>query len=166
MERASVKVAERVQVLISLGSNIAPERNVPAAMRALEHHPQIDVIKASRAYETEPVGESAGQAYFHNAAALVETMLGPAELRTELRGIEAALGRVRTEDKFAPRTIDLDITFYGNLSIALDGTRIPDPDVALHLYLVRPLAEVAPEWVEPTSGLTLRQVTLKLASLS
>ncbi len=58
----------------------------------------------------------------------------------------------------------LFVTFYGDRSLDLEGTRIPDPDVAHHLYLARPLADVAPEWVEPTSGLTLRDLALKLGA--
>lgn len=147
--------ADCVPVLISLGSNIDPEHNIPEALRALIRHSRVEVLQVSRVYETAAEGASAGQAPFHNAAVLVETMLSPAELKQELRLIESKLGRVRTGDRYAARTIDLDISFYG------DGS--PDPDVRTKLHVAQPLADVAPKWIDPESGLSTYDLALRLA---
>ena len=148
-------MAECVKVLVSLGSNIDPEHNIPEALRALIRHHRIDVLDISRVYETEPDGASAGQPAFHNAAVLVETTLPPAELKAELRAIEAKLGRERTEDRFAPRTIDLDISFYGDA--------MPDPEFRSKLHVARPLADVAPKWIDPETGLSTYAIAERLA---
>jgi GTP cyclohydrolase I len=143
-----------VRAVISAGSNIDPEHNLPAALARLRHHASIRVLAVSPAYRTEPVGR-AGQPVFLNAAALVETDLEPAGLRRELRGIETALGRVRTEDRNAARTIDLDILLYEGFVGEVEGTRIPDPELAQRAHLVVPAADVAPAWEYGEQGLPL-----------
>lgn len=154
-------------VLISLGSNIAKEDNFPKAIAALCHQPAITVVAISPIYETAPVGDSSIQApspqpTFYNAAAWIKTELAPAALRETLRAIETRLGRVRTADKYAPRPIDLDIAFYGGCSLALNGKTIPDPDIVHFPHLALPLADIAPQWVHPENGLTLRQIAANL----
>ena len=84
----------RRRALVALGSNIAPERNLPAAAARLAGTPGIEVLRASGVYESPPVGRP-GDPCFHNAALLVETTFSPEALREEFRRVEAALGRVR-----------------------------------------------------------------------
>ncbi len=152
-------------VLIAIGSNIARERNVPLALRRLRGQPGITLVAVSPIYESEaePLASGEGstaapQAPYYNAAALIETSLPPADLKAALRGIEQALGRVRTADKYAPRPIDLDIALYGGEILDLDGRHIPDPDIARAPHVAIPLADLAPDWVHPESGLTLRRI--------
>ncbi len=145
-------------VLIAVGSNIAPGVNVPLASSRLRRHPSMRVVAVSPIYESAAVGTSAPQPPYHNAALLIETSLAPADLKAALRSIEQALGRVRGVDKYAPRPIDLDIAFYGQQALDLDGVPIPDPEIARYPYVAVPLADVAPDWVHPQSGLTLRQI--------
>ncbi len=152
-----------VRAVISIGSNIDPGHHVPEAVRALERHSGIEVLDCSRVYETRPVGGPAGQPDYHNMAVLVETALEPAALREELHGIEDKLGRQRTPDRYAPRTIDLDVSIFGDRRIELDGLSIPDPQIAEHLYLARPIADVAPDWVEPVTGLPMRAIVARLS---
>ena len=154
-------------VLITLGSNIAKEDNFPKAIAALRQQPAITVVAISPIYETAAVGDSTAQVSltqptFYNAAAWIETELAPAALRETLRAIETRLGRVRTADKYAPRPIDLDIAFYGEGSLALNGKAIPDPDVVHFPHLALPLADIAPQWPHPENGLTLRQIAANL----
>ena len=151
------------RVLVSLGSNIEPEHNIPCAIELLEEDGCFNVLAVSPIYQSPAVGP-AGQTVFHNAAVLVETGLDPLALRTELRRIEAELGRVRTGDKYAPRTIDLDISMIEGQATELEGTPIPDPGIAEQVHLAVPLAYVAPEWVEPSTGSTLRQIAERLAA--
>lgn len=145
-------------VLLTLGSNIEKEQNVFRAIECIRSQAVVTVVAVSPLYETAPVGCTAAQPTFYNAAIRLETRLTPATLRAFLRAIEMAFGRVRTADKFAPRPIDLDIAFYGQESFTLYGKPIPDPDVVRFPHLALPLADVAPEWREPISGFTLRQI--------
>ncbi len=149
-----------VRAVVAIGSNIEPRHNVPEAVRALERHTGIEVLDCSRVYETRPVGGPDGQPDYHNMAVLVETALGAEALHGELHAIEEKLGRTRGADRFAPRTIDLDIAIYDCEHGVPDGT---DPLISQHLYLARPIADVVPDWVEPVTGLPMRDVVLRLA---
>jgi GTP cyclohydrolase I len=144
-------------VLIALGSNINRERNLPRALELLRRDSRWRVLAESPIYQTPAVGDGSQPDYF-NAAALLETDLSPAYLRGALRRIETRLGRVRTADKFAPRTIDLDIVFVRDRQLSLNGGVLPDPDILDHPHLAFPLADIAPDWVFPGLGLTLKQI--------
>lgn len=147
--------------LISLGSNIEPASNLPAAVRHLRRLGRV--LALSAAYHTEPVGPP-GQPPFVNAAALLETDLPPAELVAALKAIEAALGRVRTGDRYAPRTIDLDLCLYNGLQGKFGGVQLPDPEVLERPYLAVTLAEVAPDFRHPTTGEPLKAIAGRLAA--
>lgn len=128
--------------LIAFGSNIEPERNIPAAFRALEE--SMTVTGLSRVWETPPVG-TPGPA-FVNGAVRVETDEDEAGLRSALRAIESGLGRRRSGDPNAPRPIDLDIVFLG-------GATVEDP--AGRPFVLVPVAELEPDRVHAPSGKTL-----------
>jgi GTP cyclohydrolase IA len=150
-----------ISVLIALGSNIDPQRNLAQAVSRLRRQPGVRLEAVSRVYESAPVGVCTPQPVYLNAAVRVETDLDPHALKAVLRGIERALGRVRTEDKYAPRPIDLDIACYGQQVFDLDGGPIPDPGILRHPHLAVPLADVAPGWVYPGQDerpRTLRQI--------
>ena len=148
-------------VLIALGSNMQREANVPAAIEALRSHPAILLRAVSPVYETVPIGRNgqpSDQPTFHNGAALLETDLSPDELLSVLRQIEAQLGRVRGADKFDARPIDLDIALVRQKSARSNGVVQADPDIARFIHLSAPLADLAPDWVMPQTGETLRQL--------
>lgn len=151
------------QVLIALGSNIDPAANLPRAARRLAG--RFRGLAASRLYVTEPVG-APGAPSFLNAAVSVVTALPPVELRDGvLRPLEAELGRVRGLDRNAPRPIDLDIAFAGDLVVrdpAL-GLEIPDPEIIARAHLALPLADLAPEAVHPLDGRTLGAIAAGFA---
>ena len=151
------------RVLVSIGSNIEPERHVPAALELIEEHGCLNVLAVSPVYEFLAVGPP-GQPLFHNAAVLIETSMDLTALRNALRAIEAELGRVRTGDRFEPRTIDLDIVMIEGVEMEIEGTRIPDPDIADRVHLAVPMADIAPEWVYPPTGSTLRQIAADMAT--
>lgn len=150
------------RVLVALGSNIDSERNMRKAIRLLASYCQLAAV--SPVYETKPVGKTE-QPNFLNAAALVETDLTAAELKTRvLQVIERKLGRVRTEDKNAPRTIDLDIALFGEQVIDHGRRHIPDPDTLKHPHIAVPLADLAPTMRHPEDGRTLQQIAQSLPS--
>jgi GTP cyclohydrolase I len=138
--------------LIALGSNVDAEHNLPQAVSSLRRQSRMRLRAVSSIYWSAPVGASTPQPAYLNAALLLETDLEPRALKTALRGIEAALGRMRTDDKYAPRTIDLDISLYGQQTFELDGSPIPDPDILHHPHIAVPLAEIAPDWPYPGEG--------------
>jgi GTP cyclohydrolase I len=143
-----------VDTIIALGSNIEKERYLPEAIRLLRRHRRIDVRKVSRFFESDPVGGPPNAPAFFNAAVVACTDLDPIELRDELRHIEEVLGRVRTDDRNAPRTIDLDVAYYGDIVAEFEGWRIPDPTASATPHVAIPVADVAPTWVDPVSGKT------------
>jgi 2-amino-4-hydroxy-6-hydroxymethyldihydropteridine diphosphokinase len=153
---------EAKPVLIALGSNIERERNLPQALAMLDGRPHLELRAVSPIYESLAVGGRVDQQSFFNAAALIDTTLGPAELKAALLTIEHKLGRVRTADKYAPRTIDLDIAFYDRDIIDVNGRHIPDPEAARFPHLALPLADVAPDWVHPELGKTLAEIANSL----
>ena len=149
------------RAIIAIGSNVAPSVNVPDAIKALNRHPSIEVRKCSPVYVTAPVGNP-DDPTFHNAAARIVTDLPVEELREALRGIEAAMGRVRTADKNAPRTADLDIAWYEDFEGVVAGSQIPDPDIPKLAYLAVPIADVAPGWVFGPTGQTFADIAAAL----
>ena len=164
---SSVLEPSLVDVLVALGSNIEKERNLPLAIEMLQRHAEIAVTKVSSVYEAPAIdrhGEVAEQSSFHNAAVWLETALTPQALKQELRRIEEKLGRIRAKDKFAPRPIDLDIAFYGELVMADDELEIPDADVEHLPHLALPLSEIAPGWIHPNAKRSLRQIAKALTA--
>ena len=153
-----------IDVVIAAGSNLDRERCMPEAIRRLRRHPDITVRAVSTCYESPAVGGPDDAPAFFNAAVLATTHLGPEELRGVLRSIEADLGRVRTSDKNAPRTIDLDLAYYGDLVEDFDGWSVPDPNVATQAHVAIPIAEVAPRRVVPVTGRTTVQIANSVAS--
>ncbi len=159
--RADV-AAEPNRVFISMGSNIDAEANLAAAVRRLEELDAIEVVATSRVYETAPVG-TVDQPNFLNAALLIRTPLSAEDLQAgPLREVERGLGRVRTADKNAPRTIDLDIALYNYDVLDVGGRHVPDPDLLTRAHIAVPLADLAPYYVHPETGETLEEIAARL----
>lgn len=135
------------RAFIGIGSNIDPAKNVSAALRALAA--EVRVIKISTIYQTAPE-HGLDQPSFYNGVALIETDLPPETLKFQvLRKIEASLGRKRTADKNAVRTIDLDLLIYDDLILKTPGLEIPDPGISCRAVLTIPLNDIAPHLVLP-----------------
>jgi len=148
------------EAFVSIGSNIDPEKNIPAALELLCR--EVEVRAISTFYATEPVG-APGTPSFFNGAAKIETGREPRELKlVVLRGIEKKLGRIRSADKYAPRTIDLDLLIYGAIVINEPELVIPDPDICTRAFVAAPLLELAPGLILPDSGKKLEDVVKSL----
>lgn len=143
-----------------LGSNIDKERNMIAAVRLLAQAVSITAI--SSVYETAPAGNE-HQESFLNAAVIAESPLSPEDLKARLAAIEQQLGRRRTDDRNAPRTIDLDIVVFDHQVGVVAGHPLPDPGLLSHPHVAIPLAEVAPGYVHPVTGRTLAEIAATLA---
>ena len=144
---------------ISLGSNIEPERNLPLAIQKLR---QLGKLTRVSAVYQNPAVDRPDQPDFLNAAVLVETELQPSEIRRVLRQIESELGRIRTVDKFAPRTIDLDLCLLGETTLEANAITLPDPDLLERAYLAVTMAELSPKFRHPTTGETLKALAERL----
>jgi 2-amino-4-hydroxy-6-hydroxymethyldihydropteridine diphosphokinase len=147
---------------LALGSNIDPETHLPEAVRRLEERLGVDAVSA--VYETEPV-DAPGTPRFLNAAVRVRWTGTPHALRAEvLRRIETELGRVRSDDPNAPRTIDLDLVFVPRLVLEdpRGGLWLPDPELVRRPHLAIPLADVAPTEVHPGSGESIAAIAAGL----
>jgi 2-amino-4-hydroxy-6-hydroxymethyldihydropteridine diphosphokinase len=138
-----------VRVAISLGSNIGDRRRFLTSALA-ELGDAIAGLSVSTFHETDPIGVPA-QGLFLNAAAIGETILPPRRLLAELQRIEASLGRERPYPG-APRTIDLDLVLYGDVVIDEPGLVVPHPRFRERRFVLAPLAEIAPDWIDPVTG--------------
>ena len=147
------------QVFISIGSNLGDRRAY--CKRALEEMAGFSkVLKVSSLYETEPVGNE-DQPDFINIAAEITTDMSPHNLLRHLNEIEERLGRVRYE-KCGPRTIDLDIIFYGDLILNDDDLIIPHPAAHVRQFVLEPICEIDPDLIYPGLGITVFKVLQKL----
>ena len=149
-------------VIISVGSNIERERHLPEAIRLIRRNRQIDVFKVSRFFESDSVGGPDGAPAFFNAAVWACTDLEPDELRDALHHIEAVLGRERPDAADAPRPIDLDLTYYQGVVKDFGDWQLPDPQAETSPHVAIPIADVAPDWEHPVSGLTAYDIVTQL----
>ncbi|MBU6429168.1 MAG: 2-amino-4-hydroxy-6-hydroxymethyldihydropteridine diphosphokinase [Cyanobacteria bacterium REEB65] len=140
-------------VYLSLGSNVGDRAEyLRRALSKLDKHPRMTLQAVSSFYETEPL-EYPDQEWFVNAVCACETDLDPMSLLDALQGIENELQRQRSI-RWGPRTIDLDILYYGDELLA--ESRLMVPHIRMHdrSFVLVPLAEIAPEICHPVLGLT------------
>jgi 2-amino-4-hydroxy-6-hydroxymethyldihydropteridine diphosphokinase len=149
---------DTVSAFIAIGSNIAPERNIPAAVAGIYHLGHLDAM--STFYSTPPIGRN-DQPRYANGVVRVQTVLDAAAIRSALRGIEAALGRARTSDKYAARTIDLDLVLYGQAVI--ETLDIPDPHIYDRPFLAIPIAQIDESIRLPDSNTSISKIAAGMA---
>ena len=156
------------QAVILLGSNSEPQRHLPKAVLALRNSNALRLEATSYVLETPAVTESGEPdleaAPYHNMAALVETSLGPAQLRSELRDLEQMLGRRRSTDRDAEVVIDLDLAVYDDWVWSQDGLTIPDPAIERHAYAAILVGEAVPDWIHPVLGKKYADIAIKLSA--
>ena len=139
---------------LSLGSNVRPEANLASALRAL--HERFGALLISPIYRTTAIGFDGPD--FLNAAAILDSDLDVSTLNDWLHALEDAHGRDRSGPRFGDRPLDIDIVFYDDLVTAdPDNLRLPRPELK-HAFVLKPLAEIAPGFVDPVSGKTLAEL--------
>lgn len=137
---------------IGIGSNLGDrEATISRALELLDDPPETRLRQVATVRETEPVGV-VDQPPFLNTAVLLETTLGPRELLDRLLGIERSLGRVRTGERWGPRTLDLDLLLYGGAVLDEPGLTLPHPLLHERRFVLEPLHELAPDLVVPGRG--------------
>lgn len=139
---------------LSLGSNVLPERNLASALHALRE--RFGALRVSPIYRTTAIGFDGPD--FLNAAAVLDSDLGVHALNDWLHALEDAHGRDRSGPRFGDRPLDIDIVFYDELVMQGPGNlRLPRPELK-HAFVLKPLADIAPEYVDPVSGCTLAEL--------
>ncbi|MFP6581968.1 MAG: 2-amino-4-hydroxy-6-hydroxymethyldihydropteridine diphosphokinase [Candidatus Hydrogenedentota bacterium] len=131
-------------VYIAVGSNIDPGEHIPPAVTAVANSPGITLNAISSFYISDAEGRPE-QPQYRNGVIAIETDIPPEILKFDvLRPIETAQGRIRTEDRYAPRTIDLDIILYKDLELHSGSVKVPDSAIWQHPFVTIPLLEIAP----------------------
>jgi 2-amino-4-hydroxy-6-hydroxymethyldihydropteridine diphosphokinase len=143
--------------LIGLGSNLGDrKRTLDEAVRRLAQHPSVRLLAQSRWMATLPVGGPADQSPYLNGAALVETSLQPEAMLELLQQIETALGR-RRDERWGPRTIDLDLLLYDRVVLQTPSLLIPHPRMTWRRFVLEPAATVGGSMIHPLTGWTVQQ---------
>ena len=151
---------------VSLGSNLTssfgdPEANLREAVRRIAELGEVRAV--SSFFDTEPVGY-VEQPRFLNGALLLETELEPVALMRALLSVERTMGRERVGAVAkGPRVIDLDLLLYreegeAGVVMATEELTLPHPEMQERRFVLEPLAEIAPEWVHPVLGVTVRKM--------
>ena len=139
-------------VFVGAGSNIHPRANLEAACRGLKE--RYREIELSPLYRSPAAGFSGPD--FLNLVVGFRTEEAPAEIVERLAELEADAGRDRSAGKFSSRTLDLDLLLYGDLIDA--SLKLPHPDIQRYAFVLKPLADLAPELRHPATGATLAEL--------
>jgi 2-amino-4-hydroxy-6-hydroxymethyldihydropteridine diphosphokinase len=143
-------------VYLGLGSNVGDrEQMLQSAIDQL-HSPDLRIVRLSSVYETEPQ-ERRNQRWFLNMAVEAATDLFPRQLLARIAKIEQQLGRRRMAAN-GPRTIDIDILFYGNSVVGTAALTIPHPRFSERRFVLAPMSDLAPELRDPVSRRTIREL--------
>lgn len=133
-----------VEVYLGIGSNVGDRSGfLKAAVSRLSEMSEISVLSLSSIYRTDPVGPIPQEKYF-NAVVRLETALAPQDLLSRLLRIEKQCGRIR-EERWGPRTLDIDILLYGDLEIGEANLSIPHPLMLERAFVLAPLIEICPD---------------------
>ena len=144
---------------IALGSNLG-DREAHLAFAVSRLRDVLSDVCVSAWHETEAVTANPQPAYL-NGALTGKTTMSPWALLQTLQAIERERGRERPYPE-APRTLDLDLILYGSEVLAEDGLRVPHPRFRERAFVLEPLAEIAPDWIEPQTGLTIAELLQRL----
>jgi 2-amino-4-hydroxy-6-hydroxymethyldihydropteridine diphosphokinase len=153
----------RKRVYLSLGSNLGDrEANLRAGLNLLGKLGQI--VAVSSLFETEPVEVEGRQNWFLNSAVAMETELMPRQLISRILPIEQALGRRRgkRDEQRQPRTLDIDILFFGNAVMKSPDLTIPHPALHHRRFVLMPLAEIAPDLIHPVLKASVKDLLAAL----
>lgn len=144
----------RRDIYIGIGSNVSPGHNIRSGLAMLEN--EFGNIKVSTVYRNPAIGFEGED--FYNLVACAQSALPPGAAGRCLGLIETMHGRDRTAPRFAARTLDLDLLLYGDLVTKDDGLKLPRADITRYAFVLKPMAEIAPELLHPLEGRSMRQL--------
>ncbi|MCC4799616.1 2-amino-4-hydroxy-6-hydroxymethyldihydropteridine diphosphokinase [Enterovibrio norvegicus] len=134
-----------IRVYIAIGSNLGnPVEKASLAIDALKQLPNTQFVCCSSLYSSKPMGPS-DQPDYVNAVAIVDTLLKPLDLLDQTQRIELEFGRERKDERWGPRTLDLDILLFGDLQINSERLTVPHYGMKVREFVLYPLAEIAPD---------------------
>jgi 2-amino-4-hydroxy-6-hydroxymethyldihydropteridine diphosphokinase len=155
MAAAATAQNRPVRSLIGCGANLGcPREQLDRAIDMLRFMPGVNLLDVSRFIETRPIGGPPGQPAYLNAACLVETGFEPEDLLEMLAAIENTLDR-RRDQRWGPRSIDLDLLLHGDRVIESERLQLPHPRMTTRRFVLEPAAEIAPELTHPLAGCTI-----------
>jgi 2-amino-4-hydroxy-6-hydroxymethyldihydropteridine diphosphokinase len=151
---------KRAKTALALGSNMGDSQAIlEAAIATLAQTPGISLEARSSWYKTKAVGPP--QPDYLNGCVTLQVEMLPQELLESLLKIERQFGRVRQE-RWGPRTLDLDLLLYDDFIVDAPNLQIPHPGMRDRAFVLLPLAEIAPDWVEPVSGCVIKELLKKV----
>lgn len=150
------------QVFLSLGSNLGDKKKyLESAIEFLRQSSHIELCKVSSWYETKALtlaGEEEKHPDFLNGVVAIKTNLKPFELLDFCKKMELECGRKQTDKRWQPRTLDIDILFYGDLILENEQLQIPHPSLHQRLFVLEPLKEIAPDFLHPILKKTMLEL--------
>lgn len=145
------------KVFLGFGGNLGdPQCAFRSARQQLFAHPEISAGRSSSLFQTPAVGGPAGQPDYLNAVVEITTSLGPRALLSVCSAIEDRAGRRRSQ-RWAARTLDIDLLFYADWLIDDADLQVPHPRMTERHFVLLPLVQLAPALVHPRTGLSVRQ---------
>lgn len=146
-----------ITAYVSLGSNLGDRAgNLLMAVRGL-FEASLPVFRLSAIYETEPVGMENADNFLNMAAEIHLTNITPSQMMSRMLRIEYLLGR-RNKYRHLPRSVDLDLLFYGDLQYETDFLTLPHPKLHQRGFVLAPMAEIAPHFVHPILQKTVQEL--------
>ena len=152
-----------MRTFLGLGSNIGDRLvNLKKAIFMINNNFDIKIISKSKVYETSPM-EVINQDFFLNQVIEINTTIVPLELLRVIKEIEISMGRLKVNQKYGPRLIDIDILSYSNIKMNKKRLTIPHSKIKLRKFVLKPWTDIASDYILPNSNNTIKELLNKIS---